>query len=179
MTRRWVIPLAGVGLVAAALLLVLFWSQRGAGVSGGTSVAAARTSVGSIAASLPPVQEGESTRTYLAGPGRALVTVLHAQASAQVGSAPVSSEACRDRVARLQAGVPAADVVAMIEAVPDAPLREAFHAERTALGLGLTRCLHPASSSSPAAGPSPSPALDLPRAVGLVDLRLDAVGVRR
>lgn len=196
-----VLAVLAVGLALAFLLRPGARSQPSAASNTATTSSAsgalagaldaARGTASDAAAALPSPTAAEATRTYLAGEGRALVDTLHADAVRQVSSTPTAAS-CRELAARLQSTLPRPRLLALIDGVPDRPLREGFFLEGTSLAASLTACTgtsgtgtgaSAASTPGPAPDPEPGSArtgtLDLARAVGLVDLRLEQLGVAR
>lgn len=125
----------------------------------------------------PTPDSAQEARSYLAADGRPLIAVMHAEARAQLAEGDGDAGICRDRAARLDSTLPMSDVLTVLDDLPDSSTRDAFHAERTALGLAITRCakggaLTPRDSSGIGIA-----AADLELAVGLVETRLEALGV--
>lgn len=114
----------------------------------------------------PEPADAEADRGYLDGEGRVLL-VMHERAEA-VASAQLTEERCREEAEGLDRDAPADDVLSRIGGLADDVLRDAFHAERTALGVVLTECI------SGEVGDDRAPGLD--EAVEAVNVRLSELG---
>lgn len=115
----------------------------------------------------PQPEDAEADRDYLQGDGRVLL-VMHERAKAFVES-EANAEQCRQEAQALDDVASADEVLSWIGGISDGVLRDALHAERTALGLSLTRCI--LGTVEPATGP---PGLE--QAVEAVDARLQDLG---
>jgi hypothetical protein len=112
----------------------------------------------------------------LNGTGRPLVNDMHARAIELLALSNESSriEECRAIAERLQRTLPAEEVLRLIDGISDNSTRTLFHAERLSLNDRLAYCLEPAPRS-----PSQSTGPDFAVVVGLVDERLDQLGIDR
>lgn len=114
----------------------------------------------------PESADAAADREYLAGDGRILL-VMHERASA-LSNQELISDQCEREAQALDDAAAADEVLGRIGGLADPVLRDAFHAERTALGVTLTRCI--TGDASDKRVPS------LAQAVEAVEVRLGEVG---
>lgn len=87
----------------------------------------------------PDPADADADRAYLEGDGRVLL-VMHHRAQA-VANSQLTAAQCQLEAKALDENTPADEVLASIGGLADPVLRDAFHAERTALGVALTQCI--------------------------------------
>jgi hypothetical protein len=114
----------------------------------------------------PESDDADADREYLEGDGQVLL-VMHERAVA-VANNQLIAEQCEQEAAVLDQDAPADEVLSRIGGLADPVLRDAFHAERTALGVALTQCI------SGEVGDDRAP--ELAHAVEAVGVRLHELG---
>jgi hypothetical protein len=138
--RNLLVAAAAALVVGGPLLWVVIVRDSSDGTPGELATSRADVDLGFPA---PEQDDTDADRAYLAAEGR-LVLFLHEQAAA-VGAMDrdreLTPELCQETAARLDRDAPADEVLARIGGLTDPVLREAFHTERTALGVALTACI--------------------------------------
>lgn len=155
-----------VGLAAAVLIavVVVVIVRSGDGSSDDESVSSDDTE--DLGFPSPESADARADLEYLEGDGRALL-VMHDRAQVVVGMEPTTVR-CEEEAAALDRDASADEVLSRIGGLVDPVLRDAFHAERTALGVALTQCI----SGEPGDERVP----DLAEAVEAVEVRLNELG---
>lgn len=138
------------------------------------SVETARTVGSPRAKKLPKAAHDADVRAYLTSAAGSVLVVTQHRAALQLLDAR-DPEACTPLLDELQ-GLPPDQAVSAAAAVPDAVTGGLFSQERWALTRVLTGCLHPEQVSEKRLAAARS---DLTEAAGVVDLRLDELGVQR
>ena len=176
MTSRSVWRRAGVLVVLCCLALL------GAGCSGdgqpsdsqrSKAAERARNSAAPLLSALPDAPANPATKNYLQGEGKPLVTGMHRSATAllALGDSPSLAQ-CQQVVTDLENVLSTSQVLDQLDQVEDAAMRDALHLERTALDAALSGCLN-------AGSPAPTQTVGLAAAVGIVDVRLEQLGLPR
>jgi|SRR5687767_4317335 len=151
------ILIAGVAILVVSIVVAVLVAR------GGSSNRDAGSHLGFPA---PDADDADADREYLDGKGRVLL-VMHERAQALAG-AELTAERCRQEAEALDRDAGADQVLSRIGGLTDPVLRDAFHAERTALGVALTRCINGKAADDRAP--------ELAEAVEAVDVRLHELG---
>lgn len=136
--RRVVVAGAVAALVVAVIAVAIVRSSDNS--SGGEAHSpTSSTESTDLGFPVPESADADADREYLDGDGRILL-VMHERAEA-VASTQLTAEQCQHEAEELDQDAPADEVLSRIGGLADLVLRDAFHAERTALGVALTRCI--------------------------------------
>lgn len=164
MSRRGWGLLAGIVSAILIAVVVVVIVRSGHGSSDDESVESDDTD--NLGFPPPESSDARADRDYLEGDGRVLL-VMHDRAQIVAGMEPTAAR-CEEEAAALDRDASADEVLSRIGGLVDPVLRDAFHAERTALGVALTECI------SGERGDERLP--DLAQAVEAVDVRLNELG---
>jgi hypothetical protein len=164
--NRRVLVVAVVAALAVAVVAAAIVRVSGDSSDGEAGSTTSSTEASNLGFPAPTSADAAADRDYLDGDGRVLL-VMHERAAPMAG-AQLTSERCEQEAQVLDQEAPADEVLARIGGLADYVLRDAFHAERTALGVALTQCI------SGQAGDDRAP--ELAPAIEAVDVRLSELG---